>query len=99
MKSAKPVIPMTIFVPTEDDKMPDRDAIDRPVYCCVENTCKLASGVFLRHENPRVPSEDDPRATRRAGAARRDRVQRVGGGRDRASSWRVGARRIGGRRQ
>src|SRR5437764_1407039 len=45
MTRRTPVIPMTIFVPTEDEKMPDRGAIDRSVYCCAEKTRKLASGV------------------------------------------------------
>src|SRR5262245_37371920 len=42
-KRPKPVRPMTIFVPTEEEK--NRDAINRSVYCCVAGRRKLASGV------------------------------------------------------
>src|SRR5690349_11654913 len=45
MKRATPVIPMTIFVPTDEEKTSVRDVINQPVYCCVTRTRKLASGV------------------------------------------------------
>jgi hypothetical protein len=41
MKSARPVTPMRIFVPTEEEKTPVREAINKTVYCCVTNTRKL----------------------------------------------------------
>src|SRR5712692_7794413 len=45
--SARPVTPIRIFMPTEDPNMRTREAINRAVYCCVTNTRKLASRVFL----------------------------------------------------
>src|SRR4029453_13986812 len=44
---------MTIFVATDDEKRPLRDAINLPVYCCVTNTRKLrsvASCIMKIHE-------------------------------------------------
>src|SRR5262245_19815068 len=50
VKSRTPVTPMRIFVPTDDvkvedksDERPDCNDINRGVYCCATNACKLAS--------------------------------------------------------
>jgi hypothetical protein len=39
-KSARPVMPMRIFVPTDEENTPVRDDINREVYCSVESTRK-----------------------------------------------------------
>src|SRR2546422_4385027 len=43
-KSASPVTPIRIFMPTDDESTPVRDDINRGVYSCVTKACKLASG-------------------------------------------------------
>src|SRR4030095_9051666 len=50
VKSRTPVTPMRTFVPTDEvkvddkiEKRSDRDDINRGVYCCATNACKLAS--------------------------------------------------------
>src|SRR5882672_3274513 len=43
VKSRMPVTPMRIFVPPDEENTPDRDDINRGVYCCAMNACKLAS--------------------------------------------------------
>src|SRR5436190_1383086 len=94
----RPVTPMRTFVPTEDSKKRSRDDdIDRTVYCCVERTRKLASGVCsaASDENPRVPRQSHPRAVRRSRAAWRSCVQRRRSRRDRPPPRRPDRRRQG----
>src|SRR6267378_7575629 len=49
MRRARPVAPIRIFVPTDEENMPARDAINRQVYCSPQASRKPAIGSGVRN--------------------------------------------------
>src|SRR4051794_1562856 len=74
MTRPRPVSPMRIFVPTELEKMPVRDAINRPVYLLLATVCNQTQCVcrhtVARAHRPRRIDGEHAKTAKRRGTAR-----------------------------